>query len=64
LEHALGKTDFDRLLSTATPVAIGPTTARALTDRGHIPALADSATLHGLAHTTHRLLQRSEAHPR
>jgi len=64
LEHALGKTDFDRLLSTATPVAIGPTTARALTDRGHTPALADSATLHGLAHTTHRLLQRSEAQPR
>lgn len=64
LEHALGKTDFDRLLSSATPVAIGPTTARALTDRGHTPALAESATLHGLAHTTHRLLQRSEAQPR
>ncbi len=64
LEHALGKADFDRLLSSATAVAIGPTTARALTDRGHTPALAESATLHGLAHTTHRLLQRSEAHPR
>ena len=57
LEHALGKDDFDRLLSAATPVAIGPTTARALTDRGHTPALAESATLQGLAHTTHRLLQ-------
>ena len=57
LEHALGKDDFDRLLSAATPVAIGPTTARALTDRGHSPALAESATLQGLAHTTHRLLQ-------
>jgi uroporphyrinogen-III synthase len=57
LEHALGKDDFDRLLSAATAVAIGPTTARALTDRGHIPALAESATLQGLAHTTHRLLQ-------
>ena len=57
LEHALGKDDFDRLLSAATPVAIGPTTARALTDRGHTPALAESATLQGIAHTTHRLLQ-------
>ena len=57
LEHALGKDDFDRLLSAATPVAIGPTTARALTERGHTPALAESATLQGLAHTTHRLLQ-------
>ena len=64
LEHALGKPDFDRLLSTATAVAIGPTTARALTDRGYTPALAESATLHGLAHTTHRLLHRSEAQPR
>lgn len=64
LEHALGKTDFDRLLSTATAVAIGPTTARALSDRGHTPALAESATLQGLAHTTHRLLHRSEAQTR
>jgi uroporphyrinogen-III synthase len=57
LEHALGKADFDRLLSGAAAVAIGPTTARALTDRGHLPALAESATLEGIAHTTHRLLQ-------
>lgn len=57
LEHALGKDDFDRLLSAAAAVAIGPTTARALTERGHTPALAESATLQGLAHTTHRLLQ-------
>ena len=57
LEHALGKDDFDRLLSSAAAVAIGPTTARALTERGHTPALAESATLQGLAHTTHRLLQ-------
>jgi uroporphyrinogen-III synthase len=57
LEHALGKADFDRLLSAAAAVAIGPTTARALSDRGHTPALAESATLQGLAHTTHRLLQ-------
>jgi len=64
LEHALGKPDFDRLLSAAIAVAIGPTTARALTDRGHTPALAESATLQGLAHTTHRLLQKGEAGPR
>jgi uroporphyrinogen-III synthase len=57
LEHALGKDDFDRLLSAAAAVAIGPTTAKALTERGHTPALAESATLQGLAHTTHRLLQ-------
>jgi uroporphyrinogen-III synthase len=61
LEHALGKQDFDRLLSSAAAVAIGPTTARALTDRGHTPTLAESATLQGLAQTTHRLLQTSEA---
>jgi uroporphyrinogen-III synthase len=57
LEHALGKDDFDRLLAAAAAVAIGPTTARALTDRGHTPALAETPTLQGLAHTTHRLLQ-------
>ncbi len=61
LEHALGKPDFDRLLSSAAAVAIGPSTARALTDRGHTPTVAESATLQGLAHTTHRLLQTSEA---
>lgn len=64
LEHALGKDDFDRLLGAAAAVAIGPTTARALTDRGHTPALAEAPTLQGLAHTTHRLLQQSEAGPR
>ena len=57
LEHALGKNDFDRLLNTATAVAIGPTTAKALADRGHTPALAESATLQGLAHAAYRLLQ-------
>jgi uroporphyrinogen-III synthase len=57
LEHALGKEDFQRLLSTTAAVAIGPTTARAITDRGHTPALAESATLQGLAQATHRLLQ-------
>jgi uroporphyrinogen III methyltransferase/synthase len=61
LEHALGKDDFDRLLSAAPAVAIGPTTAKALTERGHTPALAESATLQGLAYTTHRLLRAREA---
>lgn len=61
LEHALGKDDFDRLLSAAPAVAIGPTTAKALTERGHTPALAESATLQGLAHATHRLLRAREA---
>lgn len=56
LEHALGKSDFDRLLHTATAVAIGPTTAKALADRGYTPALAESATLQGLAHAAYRLL--------
>jgi uroporphyrinogen-III synthase len=64
LEHALGKEDFDRLLSAATAVAIGPTTAKALTDRGHAPALAESATLQGLAQATHRLLQTRGASSR
>jgi uroporphyrinogen-III synthase len=59
LEHALGKEDFKRLLTAAAAVAIGPTTAKALTERGHTPALAQSATLQGLAQTTHRIL-----HPR
>ena len=57
LEQALGQNDFDRLLRTATPVAIGPTTAKALADRGHTPALAESATLQGLAYAAYRLLQ-------
>jgi uroporphyrinogen-III synthase len=62
LEHALGKEDFDRLLSAAAAVAIGPTTARALSDRGFTPTLAESATLHGLAHTTHRILMEKLSH--
>ena len=54
LESALGKEDFARLLGTAPAVAIGPTTARALTERGYTPALAESATLRGLARTSLR----------
>ncbi len=57
LQQALGKPDLDRLLSTATAVAIGPTTARALTERGYAAVVAESATLAGLAATTLRALQ-------
>jgi len=52
LESALGREDFARLLAQAPAVAIGPTTARALTERGYAPALAESATLRGLARTS------------
>ncbi len=61
LERSLGKEDFDRLLQTAAVVAIGPTTARELAARGRSPVLAESATLQGLARTTHRLLQTRHA---
>lgn len=57
LERSLGKESFERLLRTAPAVVIGPTTARELADRGRSPVLAESATLEGLARTTHRLLQ-------
>lgn len=64
LERALGRENFDRLLGTAPAVAIGPTTARELAERGRSPVLAESATLAGLARTTHRLLgaRRGLAH--
>jgi uroporphyrinogen-III synthase len=52
LESALGQEDFRRLLGGAPAVAIGPTTARALTDRGYTPKLAESATLRGLARSS------------
>lgn len=52
LESALGGEDFARLLAAAPAVAIGPTTARALTERGYTPTLAESATLRGLARTS------------
>jgi uroporphyrinogen-III synthase len=56
LAHALGDADFERLLSGAAAVAIGRTTARALSARGHEAVIASAATLEGLAATTHRLL--------
>jgi len=57
LARALGKEDFGRLLSSAAAVAIGRTTALELSARGHNAVVAESATLHGLALTTFRLLQ-------
>lgn len=57
LESALGKEDFARLLSRAPAIAIGPTTARALTERGYTPTLAESATLRGLARTSLRAVR-------
>lgn len=52
LEDALGREDFAQLLAAAPAIAIGPTTARALAERGHTPTLAESATLRGLARTS------------
>jgi len=57
LERALGREYFDRLFTRAAAVAIGPTTARVLTELGRAPVMAESATLRGLAHTTFRLMQ-------
>jgi uroporphyrinogen-III synthase len=57
LAQALGEDDFERLLSGAAAVAIGRTTAQELATRGHAAVVAESATLHGLALTTLRLLQ-------
>jgi len=57
LERALGEQDFDRLLSSAAAVAIGPTTARALAERGRTAVVAESATLRGLALATFKLMQ-------
>jgi uroporphyrinogen-III synthase len=57
LAQALGAEDFRRLLSQAAAVAIGHTTAHELAARGLPAVVAASATLQGLAQTTHRLLQ-------
>jgi uroporphyrinogen-III synthase len=64
LESALGEADFARLLATAPAVAIGPTTARALTERGYTPTLAESATLRGLARASLHAAQAGPASPR
>ena len=57
LARALGEEDFARLLDRAPPVAIGRTTARELAAHGRNATLADTATLHGLAVTTYRVMQ-------
>jgi uroporphyrinogen-III synthase len=57
LARALGAADFTHLLSTAASVAIGRTTARALSARGHNAVVAASATLAGVATTTLRVMQ-------
>jgi len=57
LARSLGESDFQRLLAGTEAVAIGRTTAAELGARGHAAVVAESATLHGLALTTLRLLQ-------
>jgi uroporphyrinogen III methyltransferase / synthase len=57
LAQALGESDFQRLLTGSAAVAIGRTTAAELYAHGHAAVVAESATLHGLALTTLRLLQ-------
>ena len=57
LERALGKDDFGKLLADAAAVAIGPMTARVLTELGCTPVMAESATLRGLANTAFKLVQ-------
>jgi len=57
LARVLGERDFGRLLDRAPPVAIGRTTARELAAHGRTAAVAETATLAGLALTTYRLLQ-------
>ena len=58
LAQALGAADFQRLLGEAAAVAIGRTTAAELNAHGQQAVVAESATLHGLALTTLRLLQK------
>jgi len=68
LERALGRDVFERLLAGAASngsgpafaVALGPTTAGALAERGIEPVLASPATLDGVAATASRLLNDSQ----
>jgi uroporphyrinogen-III synthase len=60
LEQALGREHFDRLLSRSSAIALGPTTGRALAERGFKPVLARPSTLEGLAITTYRQLSLME----
>jgi uroporphyrinogen-III synthase len=61
LESALGREDFARLLGVAPAIAIGPTTARALAERGYSPTLAESATLQSLARASLRAVRAGPA---
>lgn len=56
LARALGGELFEQLLKFAPAVVLGGTTARALAAHGFVCALAEPATLAGLAETTHRQL--------
>ena len=58
LESALGKEDFALLLGNAPAVAIGSTTARALTERGYPSTLAESPTLRALARASLHVVLR------
>jgi uroporphyrinogen III methyltransferase/synthase len=57
LDRALGPAVFDRLLKSASAIALGSTTARSLAARGYPSVLATPPTLTGMAHTTLRLIR-------
>jgi uroporphyrinogen-III synthase len=57
LARSLGSEDFDRLLDTAVPVAMGRTCAEALKALGHTAVIPEKATLECLALTTYLTLQ-------
>jgi uroporphyrinogen-III synthase len=61
LESALGQEDFASLLRSAPAVAIGPTTARALIERGYSATLAESASLRALARASLHALSAGPA---
>ena len=63
LAEALGREDFARLLAHARAVAIGRTTAQELAALGHESVVASSATLHGLALTTAKLVNTPSTPP-
>jgi len=57
LHRALGDDCFDRLLTHSTAIVLGPTTARAVSEHGFEPVLAEPANLKGVAATTYRMIQ-------
>lgn len=63
MEHALGAESFLRLLQAAPVVAIGPTTADALSQRGCTPIVARPHTLHALAANCQALLRGAAQQP-